>query len=311
MIAFIFRRILYGIPIVLGTTLLLFLIFNVVPGDPALQIAGRHATAETIASTRRELGLDRPLYLQYVDLVKHIVTLDFGRSYQTKQEITSMLWEGIGPSLSLAVPAFFIATLISLAIGILVATYRGTLTDRLIVAFCVGGQSISLLVYILAGQYFLAYRGGFFPISGYDPSWEGRWRYLLLPGIIFVLLTLAPQVRFYRTVILDEVYQDYVRTARAKGLRDRVIMFKHVLKNAMIPIITDIVINIPFLILGSVLLESFFAIPGIGDLVVRAISNSDRPVLMATTIMGTVAFVFFNILSDILYAVVDPRVQVK
>lgn len=311
MLSFLIRRVVYGVPIILGTTLLLFIIFNVVPGDPALQVVGRHATAETIANSRRELGLDRPLVVQYLSLLKQIVTFDFGRSYQTKQEITSMIAEGIGPSLSLAAPAFLIATVISLLIGLFVAMYRGTLTDRIVVAFCVAGQSISLLVYILAGQYFMAYKWGYFPISGYDPTWTGRWHYLMLPGIIFIVLTLAPQVRFYRTVILDEIYQDYVRTARSKGLQDRVIMLRHVLKNAMIPIITDIIINIPFLILGSVLLESFFAIPGVGDLIVRAIANSDRPVLMATTILGTVAFVFFNIISDVLYALVDPRVQIK
>lgn len=311
MLSFLIRRVIYGVPIILGTTLLLFIIFNVVPGDPALQVVGRHATAETIANSRRELGLDRPLVVQYLSLLKQIVSFDFGRSYQTKQEITSMIAEGIGPSLSLAAPAFFIATVVSLLIGLFVAMYRGTITDRIVVAFCVAGQSISLLVYILAGQYFMAYKWGYFPISGYDPSWTGRWHYLMLPGLIFILLTLAPQVRFYRTVILDEIYQDYVRTARSKGLQDRVIMLRHVLKNAMIPIITDIIINIPFLILGSVLLESFFAIPGVGDLIVRAIANSDRPVLMATTILGTVAFVFFNIISDVLYALVDPRVQIK
>lgn len=311
MLSFLIRRVIYGVPIILGTTLLLFIIFNVVPGDPALQVVGRHATAETIANSRRELGLDRPLVVQYFSLLKQIASFDFGRSYQTKQEITSMIAEGIGPSLSLAAPAFFIATVVSLLIGLFVAMYRGTITDRIVVAFCVAGQSISLLVYILAGQYFMAYKWGYFPISGYDPSWTGRWHYLMLPGLIFILLTLAPQVRFYRTVILDEIYQDYVRTARSKGLQDRVIMLRHVLKNAMIPIITDIIINIPFLILGSVLLESFFAIPGVGDLIVRAIANSDRPVLMATTILGTVAFVFFNIISDVLYALVDPRVQIK
>ncbi len=311
MFAFIIRRVLYGIPIVLGTTLLLFLIFNVVPGDPVLQVAGRHANAETIVTLRHEMGLDKPLMYQYFDLVKQLGTLDFGRSYSTKQDIMQMILEGVGPSVSLAVPSFFIAVLISLLIGIFVAMYRGTIVDRAIVGICVAGQSISLLVYILAGQYFLAYKMGAFPISGYDSSFLGRWYYLMLPGFIFIILTLAPQVRFYRTVILDEIYQDYVRTARSKGLSERVVMLRHVLKNAMIPIITDIIISIPFLILGSVLLESFFGIPGIGDMIVRAIANSDRPVLVAVTILGTVMFVIFNIISDILYALVDPRIQIK
>ena len=311
MFAFIVRRLLYGVPIVLGTTLLLFLVYNVMPGDPVLQVVGRHATAESIERMRHEMGLDKSLIMQYVDLLKDLTTLDFGRSFATKQDIMQMLKEGIGPSLSLAAPAFFIAVIISLLIGIFVAMYRGTVIDRAVVGLCVAGQSVSLLVYILAGQYFLAYKFSWFPISGYDGSFTGRWYYLLLPGIIFIVLTLAPQVRFYRTEILDEIYQDYVRTARSKGLNERVVMLRHVLKNAMIPIITDVIINIPFLILGSVLLESFFGIPGIGDLIVRAIANNDRPVLVATCILGTVVFVIFNIISDVLYALVDPRIQIR
>lgn len=311
MTAFILRRLLYGIPIILGTTLVLFIIFNVVPGDPALQLAGKHPTAEVLASIRAELGLDKSLPMQYVDLLKQLVTFDFGRSYATKQRIMDMLADGAGPSLSLSAPAFFLATVASLLVGMFVAFYRGTLLDRSIIALCVAGQSISVLVYILTGQYFLSYKAGLFPITGYEPTWDGRWAYLILPGIIFIILSLAPSIRFYRTILLDEIYQDYVRTARAKGLGERAIMFKHVLKNAMIPIITDLVINIPFLILGTLLLEGFFGIPGLGDLVVRAIRDTDRPVLVAITVLGTVAFVIFNIISDILYALVDPRVQLR
>lgn len=311
MAAYILRRLLYAIPIILGTTLVLFVIFNVVPGDPALQLAGKHPSPEVLASIRAELGLDKSLPQQYLTLLKQLVTFDFGRSYATKQRIMDMLWEGAGPSLSLAAPAYFLATITSILIGMFVAFYRGTLVDRGIVALCVAGQSVSVLVYILTGQYFLSYRAGLFPISGYDPSWDGRWAYLILPGIIFIILSLAPSIRFYRTIILDEVYQDYVRTARAKGLGERNVMLKHVLKNAMIPIITDLVINIPFLILGALLLEGFFGIPGLGDLIVRAIRDTDRPVLVAITVLGTVTFVVFNIISDILYAIVDPRVQLR
>ncbi len=311
MFAYIVRRLLYAIPILLGTTFLLFLIFNVVPGDPALQLAGKYATAETIASIRHELGLDKPWYLQYVDMLKQLVTLDFGRSYATKQQITDMIIQGAGASFSLAFPAFMLATLMSIITGMILALYRGTWLDRGVVGLCVAAQSVSVLVYVLAGQYFLAYKMGWFPISGYDPSMIGRWQYLMLPGLIFISLSLAPSVRFYRTIILDEVYQDYVRTARSKGMGMKAIMLKHVLKNAMIPIITDLVISLPFLILGSLLLEGFFGIPGLGDLIVRAIANTDRPVLVSVTIFGTAAYVVFNLLSDVLYALVDPRVQLK
>jgi peptide/nickel transport system permease protein len=310
--AYIIRRVLYGIPIILGTLLLLFVIFNVLPGqDPALQLAGRHATPETLASIRHELGLDQSLPMQFVHLLKQTVTFDFGRSWSTKQQISDMIVQGAPASLSLTVPPFIASIVLSLLIGMLVAMYRGTWLDKSIIVLCVAGQSISLLVYILFGQYFLAYKWGLFPISGYTDDWAGRWQYIVLPGIIYIVLALAPSIRFYRTVILDEFFQDYVRTARSKGLSGRAVMLKHVLKNAMIPVITDLVIQIPFLILGLLLLETFFGIPGLGDLTIRAIANNDRPVLIAVTVMGTMAFVVFDIVSDVLYALVDPRVQLK
>ena len=311
MFAFIIRRCLYGIPIILGTTFLIFVIFNIVPGDPALQIAGKHATLESIQTIRHELGLDQSIMVQYGRLLKQIATLDFGRSWSTKQNIVDIIAEGAGASLCLVVPPFLISVVMSIVIGLVLALNRGKFLDRGIVALCVAAQSVSLLVYVLVGQYVFAYRFGMFPISGYDTSWIDRWHYLMLPGIIYIVLSIAPEVRFYRTILLDELYQDYVRTARAKGLGTSSVMGKHVLKNAMIPIITDLVISIPFLILGALVLESFFQIPGLGDLIVRAIANTDRPVIIAITVLGTIAYVVFNIISDVLYALVDPRVQLR
>jgi peptide/nickel transport system permease protein len=196
-------------------------------------------------------------------------------------------------------------------VGLVLAVYRGTALDKTIVAVSVAAQSISIIVWVLAGQYYLAFVKGWFPITGYESGWDARWQYLVLPGIIFIAISTAPMIRFYRTVFLDEIFQDYVRTARSKGLSVRTVMLRHVLKNAMIPIITDLVISLPFLILGSLFLESFFGIPGLGDLVVRAIANTDRPVIVAETILGTAAYIVFNLISDILYAVVDPRVSLK
>lgn len=311
MFAYCVRRALYAVPIMLGTTFLLFLLYNIVPGDPALAIAGKHATAESIATIRAELGLDKPWYMQYVDLLKQLVNLDFGRSFSTKLKVTDMIMEGAGTSLSLTLPAFMISTLISLTLGLFIAYKRGTWLDKGMVAGAVGMQSISILVYILAGQYFLAYKFGWFPISGFEPGWGERWTYFLLPWIIWQFLAVAPAMRFYRTVFLDEMYQDYVRTARSKGIGTKTIMFTHVLRNALIPILTNLVISLPFLLLGSLLLETFFQIPGLGGLTVKAIVNDDRPVIIAVTVLGTIAYVLFNLLSDILYAVVDPRVQLK
>lgn len=311
MFAYVIRRILYGIPIVLGATLILFLIFTVVPGDPVVQLAGKHATPEAVASLRHELGLDRSLTVQYFEFLRQTVTLDFGRSYSTKQDIMEMFVNGAGTSLSLILPPFIITVLISLLMGALVAYFRGTWIDKSVVGLAVAGQSISMLVYVLAFQYFLAYKLNWFPVTGYDTGWVTRWPYLYLPGLIYIAVALSPFIRFYRTIILDECYQDYVRTARAKGLSEKSVMLKHVMKNAMIPVITDLLVQLPFLILGSLILEKFFSIPGLGDITVRAISDLDRPVIMAVTVMGTLAYVALNILSDILYALVDPRVKMS
>lgn len=328
MSAFIIRRLLQGIPIVLSTTLLLFLLFNVLPGqDPAMIMAGKHATPEQLQTIRKEYGLDKSLPLQYLDMLRQTVTFDFGRSFATKEKISDILVRGAPVSFSLAAVPFFFTLITSVLLGFVLALNRGKWLDRSIVAICVGAQSVSILVYILGMQYCLAYLprvfypkseflrhffpAQIFPISGYESGIFERWYYLTLPGIILLAISVAPEIRYYRTVILDEIYQDYVRTAKAKGLGTRAIMLRHVLKNAMIPIITNTVLAIPFLLLGTLLLESFFGIPGIGDITVRAIANNDRPLLISTTVFATVAFVIFNIISDILYAMVDPRVQLK
>ncbi len=299
------------IPILIGVTLLTFILFNVVGVDPAAQAAGRHASAEQVEVIRHELGLDRPLPLQYLFFLKQIASLDFGRSWASKQEIWTMFKEGVGPSVSLTLPAFILAEILTISLALLLAQLRGSQVDRGVRLVCLGLMSLSSLVYILWGQYFLAFKLSLFPISGWDPSWAGRWEYLGLPIVIFVLLSIGGNVLFYRTVFLDEIYQDYVRTARAKGLSDRVILFKHVLRNSMIPIITRVVLQMPFLILGSLLLESFFGIPGIGGIVVQAIQNADFPVVKAMTFLSAVLYMIFQLISDVLYAVVDPKVQLR
>ncbi|MGE0762395.1 MAG: ABC transporter permease [Bdellovibrionales bacterium] len=311
MFKYLTRRLLYMIPILFGVTLITFILFNVVGGDPAAQAAGRHATAEQIEVIRRELGLDRPLPMQYLFFVQQIFSLDFGRSWSTKQEITTMFADGMGPSLSLTLPAFILAQIITIALALLLARWRGTNFDRITKVTCLAMMSLSSLVYILWGQYVLAYQWGWFPISGWDNSFAGRWEYLGLPIVIFVLLSLGGNVLFYRTVFLDEIYHDYVRTARAKGLNEASILFKHVLRNALIPIITRVVLQMPFLILGSLLLESFFGIPGIGGIVVQAIQNADFPVIKAMTFLSAVLYMVFQLISDVLYAVVDPKVQLR
>jgi peptide/nickel transport system permease protein len=272
---------------------------------------GKHATPEQMAMLRTELGLDRPLWVQYFDILKSAFTFDFGRSWNTKQEIFQMIKNGAIPSLTFTVPGFIFSTITSLSIAVVVAFYRGKFLDKFFVVICVSMMSISSLAYILFFQWFFAYKLGMFEISGYEDGFPYFIPYVILPIIIWIILSLGYDLRFYRTVMLDEIYQDYVRTARAKGLSERVILFKHVLKNAMIPVITYVVIQIPYLILGALLIENFFGIPGLGSLVVDAINSNDFGVLKAMSILTSLAFIFFNLLSDVLYTMVDPRVRLK
>jgi peptide/nickel transport system permease protein len=306
-----FRRLLYVIPVLLGVCLIIFLLFNVVAGDPTHILLGKHATAKQMAELRHELGLDRSWFMQYLDLVQSAFTFDFGRSWSTKQLISTMIAEGAIPSLTLTVPGFFISTIFSVSLALLVSFFRGGLFDKLTVFICISLMSIPSLAYILFGQYFFAYKLGMFEISGYDFGFPYFIPYIQLPVLIWITLTIGPDLRFYRTVVLDEVYQDYVRTARAKGLGEKVILFKHVLKNAMIPIITYVVIQIPFLILGALLIESFFGIPGLGGITLNAINSSDFPVIRAMTILSAVAYIIFGVITDVLYTVVDPRVRLN
>ncbi len=308
---YVIRRMLYTIPILIGVTLLIFLLFNVVAGDPTIVLLGKHATFQQMAELRHELGLDRPLFIQYLDTLKSAFTFDFGRSWSTKQHIMQVIKGGSYASLTLAVPSFIIASLASTAIALLAAFFRGTWLDKSLVIVSVVMMSISVLAYILFGQWIFAYKLGWFEIAGYEYGFPDFVPYIILPAIIWIVLSIGPDVRFYRTVMLDEVHQDYVRTARAKGLSNRVILFKHVLKNAMIPIITNLVIQIPSLILGSLLIENFFGIPGLGNITLQAINNSDFPVIKAMTILSSVAYITFNVITDVLYTLVDPRIKLK
>ena len=311
MFTFLLRRFAGAIPIIFGVALVVFVLFNIVGGDPALQMVGKHATAQQIADIRREYGLDQPLYIQFFKYLKEIVTFDFGRSYATRQQISDMIIKGIGPSLSLALPAFLITTFVSIVVGLFVAYFRGSWIDRLSVILCVVGMSIPSLGYILFGQYILAYQMNLFPISGFDYDLLSRGQYIALPLIIWVFLSVGYDVRFYRTALIEETNQDYVRTARAKGLSEPKIFFKHVLKNTMVPIVTNIVLEIPLLILGAFLLESFFSIPGLGYITIDALNNSDLPVIKAMATITSLLYIFGNIMTDLVYMLVDPRVKLQ
>lgn len=297
------------VPIVFGVTLLTFILFNILVSDPASRFAGKHATPERVEAIKAELGLDRSLPQQYLFFLKQVATFDYGRSWSTKQTISTMIDDGFSATLCLTTPPFVASVIFSVILAMIASYFRGTVFDKGVVIVCLGMLSVSSLVYILFLQNILAFRMGLFPISGWDPSWAGRWQYLVLPWIILFVLLLGADILVYRSVILDEAYQDYVRTARAKGLTARAIFSRHILKNAMIPIITIVVIEMPFLITGSVLIENFFGIPGLGGMLVQALNNSDFPVIKAMTVIISLSYMVFNLLSDILYSIVDPRIR--
>ncbi len=305
------RRLFYTFPVIFGVTLICFLIFNVVGGDPALQFAGKNASFDQIISLRHELGLDQPFYKQYFLFLKQVITFDWGESWQTHENINDLLIKGLGPSLSLTLPAFFLNFIISIALALYTTSLRKTWIDPCVTTFCLGLMSLSFLVYIIVYQYVFAFYLNLFPINGWNPDFWLRWRYLLLPWLISITVSLGPSVLIYRSVLMDETLQDYVITAKAKGLSQFVIYLKHILKNAMIPISTFVMMQIPFLMTGSLLLEAFFGIPGLGGLLMQAIQNSDFPVIRAMTVMGSLTYLLFNLVSDFVYTFFDPRVNME
>ena len=309
--SYVLRRLLYTIPVLLGVCLIIFVLFNLVAPDPAFILLGKHATQIQIDQLHHELGLDRSFIVQYFDIVKSSFTFDFGYSWATKQNIYEMIKNGAGPSLSITGPLFIISNIVAISLALLVAFYRGKLIDKVMLIVSIGGMSIPSLAVVLFGQYYFGYKLGWFEIAGFEPGFPNFIPYITLPVLIYLVIGFGPDTRFYRAIILDEVYQDYVRTARAKGLSERLIMFKHVLKNAMISILTYLIIQIPFLIIGFILLETFFSIPGLGSVVIKAINTSDFPVIKAMTILSAIGFITFNILTDVLYTVVDPRMRLK
>ncbi len=311
MIKYVIRRLLYLIPVLLGVSFIIFVLFNLVSGDPTAVLLGKNATARQMAELREQLGLNKTLLQQYFDVVRSAFTFNFGTSWATKQDISQMIIQGAYPSLCLTLPAFVFATILSLIISLVAAFYRGKGIDLFVRIMCIAGVSVSALAYILFFQYFFAYKLGWFEISGFEYGFPDFVPFVALPAIIFVLLSLGPDVRFFRTVILDEIYQDYVRTARAKGLSEIVVLLKHVLRNALIPIITYVVIQIPSLILGALLLENFFSIPGLGGITLNALNSSDFPVIKAMAILSSVLYILLSLLTDVLYTFADPRVKLK
>jgi peptide/nickel transport system permease protein len=312
MTAYIVRRLWQMIPTLLGVVLLVFVLFNWVGGDPAYVLAGKISNQEQIDNIRRQLGVDQPYYVQLGIFIKQILTADFGASWSTNETISNILTTRLGPSLTVLVPLLIIETIVAIGLALAVAYVRGSLTDRMVMIICTVGLSISILVYIIVFQYVFAYKFGWFPVQGWgDSFWENLLVYASLPILIGLVVSIAPNLRLYRTFVLDEINQDYVRTARAKGLGENRIMWVHVLRNASIPIITHVMSALPGLLVGAFLIERFFSIPGIGREVLLAVERSDFPVIKAITVYVAVATMLVNLAADLMYKAVDPRVQLK
>jgi peptide/nickel transport system permease protein len=310
--AYVIRRIWQMIPTLAGVILLIFILFNWVGGDPAHVLAGKISNPEQIANIRKQLGVDQPYWYQLWVFVQQVFTFDFGRSWSTNEEVSRILLTRVGPTLTIMVPVLVLETILAVVFAIMVAYVRGTLTDRSIMMICTTAMSISFLVYIIFFQWLFGFVLGWFPVQGWSESFaKNLLTYAPLPIMLAVAVGLAPQLRLYRSFFLDEINQDYVRTARAKGVPEKVVMMKHVLRNAMIPILTNIGIHLPGVFVGSFLLEVFFSIPGLGREIITAVNRSDFPVIKAVTVYLAMLTMIINLLVDVMYKFVDPRVSFK
>jgi peptide/nickel transport system permease protein len=300
------------IPTLAGVILLVFFLFNWVGGDPAVILAGKVADPATVENIRRQLGVDQPYWYQLLVFVKQVFTFDFGRSWSTNEEVSHVILTRIGPTLTIMVPVMIIGTSLAVLFAILVAYVRGTVTDRAVMIVTTTAMSVSFLVYIILFQWLFGFRLGVFPVQGWtDEFWTNLVRYAPLPIILAILVGLAPELRLYRSFFLEELNHDYVRTARAKGLSERRVLLRHVLRNALIPILTNIGIYLPGLFVGSFLLEVFFAIPGLGREIIGAVNRSDFPVIKAVTVYLAMFTMLVNLAVDVAYRFVDPRVTFK
>jgi peptide/nickel transport system permease protein len=322
---YIVRRTLYNIPVFLAIVFVLMLALRV--NDPVSAQLGKNAGEEQIRLLTEEMGLDQPFIVQYGMFLKKLVTLDFSeRSWDQGFPVSEMIFKAVPPSMAITIPTLTITAMIAICVGLVSAFNRGRAIDRSLMFIAVIGMSISVLVYIILGQYF----GAFVPSESID-GWPfqvavdasagesalfffqpAQWvAFCMLPVIINCVVALGYDTRFYRAVMVEESQRDYIRTAKAKGASTRRVMFVHMLKNAMIPIITRIMISLPFVITGSILIEVFFGIPGMGRTLINAINSKDFPVIQTFTALFAALFIASNILTDVLYALVDPRVRLS
>jgi peptide/nickel transport system permease protein len=312
MAAYLLRRLWQTVPTLVGVVLLVFFLFKFFGGDPAEILGGLNASPEQIESIREQLGLNKPVWEQLWIFVQQILSFDWGRSWATQEPVGQLFASRLPATLTVMIPILLLDVTLAIPCALAVAYVRGSLTDRAIMVITTVALSISFLVYVIVGQYLFAFRLGWFPVQGWSDSvWTNLTTYAPLPVLLAVAVSLAPTTRLYRTFFLDEIGHDYVRTARAKGLTETRILLKHVLRNAMIPILTNVAVTLPGIFVGSFLIETFFSIPGLGREVLLAVNRSDYPVIQAVTIYLAVITMAINLLTDVLYQWVDPRVVLK
>lgn len=311
MLNYVLRRVLYAVPTLMGVLLITWvLFFNTATPEVIARrnLSSRAPTQKQIQSWIKDHGYDKPWQEQLKTSTIDMMLFKFGKSDATKEEILDRIGEGIRPSLSIAVTSFVATTCFAVIFAAMAAYFRGTYVDALTTVLCVISMSIVYMVYIIGFQFVFCKMLKLGPTWGFDQA-DGLFKYVVIPTIIGVVAGLATEIRLYRTFLLEEVNLDYVRTARAKGVGESAILLKHVLKNAMIPIVTNTVAGLPTLILGSLLLESFFGIPGLGSYLNDAISANDFSVVRAMVFLGTLLYIVGLILTDIVYALIDPRVR--
>lgn len=314
MIAYAIKRLLQVIPTTFGILLLTFLLFHVVGGSPAQVILGKNATAEAIAAFDAKYGFDKPLFLgegrwydsQFFNYTSSLARGDFGISTEHQRPVTEVLADGVGASLSLTVPILVFGTFFGIAAALLCAAWRERTLDKVMLVFSTILMSVNYVVWVLAGQFLLSYKVGIFPIWGFDGI-----TYLILPVCIGVFSSLGRDIRFFRAAFLDEIYKPYVRTAKSKGLSGTRVLLGHVLRNSLIPIITYVSLSIPYLFTGSLLLESFFGIPGLGSISINAINSSDMSVVRAVVVLGAMLYQAVQLITDLCYAWLDPRIRLS
>jgi peptide/nickel transport system permease protein len=325
MIRFLLRKIAYGLLVLVGINLLTFALFFQVntPDDMArMQLGGKRVTAEAIEKWKAERGYDRPLYFNagetgmarltntvFMDSSLRMFVFDFGQA-DSGRDIASEIQRRAVPSLALAAPTFIVGLGISITLALGLAFFRGTYLDFWGTVVCVVFMSISSLFFIVAGQFVFSRVLQLLPVSGYAQGIDA-WRFLVLPIAVGILARLGGETRFNRTLFLEEISKDYVRTARAKGLGEAAVLFGHVLRNALIPILSASVAVIPLLFMGSLITESFFAIPGLGSYLIEAIAAQDFAIVRAMVFVGSVLYILGLILTDISYSLADPRIRLQ